>query len=47
MNFPCPTLLDYNLASIAADLCTEHVVGLGDQKALIFDISISFENKSS
>lgn len=43
MNFPCPT----QLASAAADLCTEHVIGLGDLANMKFDISISFENKAN
>lgn len=45
VNFPGHTQLGYKLASVAADLCTEYVVGPGDQATLKFDISISFENK--
>lgn len=45
--FPIPTQPDHNPANIATDLCTEYVIGLGDQKTLKPDIPISSENKSS
>lgn len=38
MNFPCPTQLDHNLRNGAADLCTEYVLGLGDQAILKLNI---------
>lgn len=38
MDVPCPTELDHNLNNGVGDLCTEYVVGLGDQATLKFNI---------